>query len=848
MADVSLERLQKIPAMKNLTEQQVKSLLPRAFEIELSPGEILFHEGDPISLFFYVEQGKIVEQGTLPDGRPNIARHAGPGDYLGRHATVTGRPSGITAKALETTTLVAIPLRDLQPILFTYPNWQNWFFSTAVATKLRSIPLFAKFKDWDLYFLADLVKPVMCQKGQTIYREDAPPEGLYIVDWGQVIETLSSRARPDENWPRYYAMGNVFGRYNLARPAPRQTTATALADTQVFHIPDQMLNEIQQTRGINLVQELEHINIADLLGQIDLLAGLPEDRRRMLAGYVSLVYHRPGEIVSRQGEPATGLMILADGEAIVRRQVGEGQPRPVGYMKAHPSQAATSVQAKWTKIPHFGDRALLGDEIRGATVEVTDDSTWIVLQKDDFQRFLDDAKLAVADLRQAEPAAEPAAVAPPSRAERLQLPLVTRRHKIVLVVEVLPLVATLVVLLLFALAEATLFESEAAQATALGISLAALVLLIPWTIWRYANWQNDTLEVTSEVVAHTEKVPFPLPKENRSEAPLAQIQNVNVDTSILGHIFGFGTLSIDTAAARGQVGFTQTPRPRDVQDLIQRAADQARSGREVQFQESIRKNLEEGLFPERLKPEPPESVLAPPEARPSKGPRPPQARRGRTWVRFEIWEDDRVTWRKHWLNLVQRVGLPFLAGLLTSLLALVSLVAALIGILTRSVALPAPLNTLADKPWLCLPVLVLWVFAALWVNFQYQDWRNDIYIVTDNEVIDVQRELKIFPLWFLYSESRRQAPLARVQNVNLDIPNLIASVLNFGDVIVQTAGTEGTLDFLFVSNPRHVQAEVLRRLAAYQERERQREFEDRWGKMGQWFRAYHDLTETEDTD
>ena len=62
-------------------------------------------------------------------------------------------------------------------------------------------------------------------------------------------------------------------------------------------------------------------------------------------------------------------------------------------------------------------------------------------------------------------------------------------------------------------------------------------------------------------------------------------------------------------------------------------------------------------------------------------------------------------------------------------------------------------------------------------------------------------------------------------------------------MIVQTAGAEGTLDFLFVSNPRHVQAEVLRRLSAHQESERQRDFEDRWGGMAQWFRAYRDLLE-----
>jgi hypothetical protein len=66
-------------------------------------------------------------------------------------------------------------------------------------------------------------------------------------------------------------------------------------------------------------------------------------------------------------------------------------------------------------------------------------------------------------------------------------------------------------------------------------------------------------------------------------------------------------------------------------------------------------------------------------------------------------------------------------------------------------------------------------------------------------------------------------------------------ILNYGNVIVQTAGAEGRLDFLFVSNPRRVHDEVLRRLTLFQERQREREFKERWGDMPQWFEAYRDL-------
>jgi CRP-like cAMP-binding protein len=293
MADVSLGRFQKIRLTQNLTEEQVKSLLPRVSEIKLQTGEVLFKEGDSITLLFYIEQGEIVEQGTLPDGRPNIPRRARVGDYLGRYALVTGRPSRISARAVEDTTLLVIPLRDLQPVLFSYPNWRSWFFRTDVAARLRAVPLFMKFDDWDLYFLADRIDPEEYEAGETIFRAGDAPDGIYVVDWGQVIETLPPTAPPATGWPRYYATGNFFGRQATLHDEPRRATATARMPTRVLHVPTRTLKEILATRGIDLAQELALVDVAGHLKRIDLFSHLPADKLRLLAGYVSLVYYAP---------------------------------------------------------------------------------------------------------------------------------------------------------------------------------------------------------------------------------------------------------------------------------------------------------------------------------------------------------------------------------------------------------------------------------------------------------------------------------------------------------------------------------------------------------------------------
>jgi membrane protein YdbS with pleckstrin-like domain len=216
----------------------------------------------------------------------------------------------------------------------------------------------------------------------------------------------------------------------------------------------------------------------------------------------------------------------------------------------------------------------------------------------------------------------------------------------------------------------------------------------------------------------------------------------------------------------------------------------------------------------------------------------------RDWFpRFEIREDGQVVWRKHWINLLQRTGLQFVLMLVSIYLALAFALASA----TASLALPRislfPVALIGFSSWLFMLVLFLSLLSALWFIYQYVDWRNDVYIITDDEVIDVEKDLFMFPFFFLSTENRRQASLANVQYVDLQIPNPIAMILKYGHVIVQTAGAEGTLDFLWVSKPRNVHAEILQRLAEFEERNREREFQERWGDMPRWFETYRDVVD-----
>ena len=872
-------------------------------------------------------------------------------------------------------------MRYLQPFLFAHDDWRSWFFRSEIATRLRSVPLFMGLDDWDIYRLADAVEMTMCAAGETVFEKGDDAECLYVVDQGQVIEPLPPPDGPQGQWPRYFGPGNFFGHSSLRRGLERQTKAVARLPTRLFCISGQAIEQVLADRADEVLETQARVDLPERLREVPLFANLTKEYLHLLSGYTCLEYHRPGDIVARQGNPATSLMILVEGEAIVRLQFGKGQPRTVTYFKAGRQGHSPGTSEE----NYFGAHALLEEEMRGATVEVTRPSVWLALYRNDFAHFMRETGMSPADLKR-------------GSAPDLPLPFKTRRHWLVPVYQIAPLtlllylvlqlitsdalgggLAALGIVLLAGIAAAILYSGvnwlddslevttravihterkllfklerteiplqqiqdvstsvntisrwldlgnmtiESASKTGrilftmspspdsirdlilkaaasvesrvdapapspegelplpfkvrrhwivplsqltplVGILLVIVVLmglgilggmLLPVggflltifgfvTLYRFADWLNDTYEVTSRAVIHTEKQLFF--SQQRYEIPLQQIQNVNIRVGVIGRYLGFGNVDIDTAAQRGQISFTSIPRPAYVQKLIQKASTQARSGLTIQRQQSIRQQIEDQLYPERLRPSLPASAVIPPEAPPEAGPRGPSPFRAlRGWFpRFEIREDGQVIWRKHWINLLRRTGPQFILLLLSIYVVLTFALASATLTLGLSAIILPPVTWLGFHGWLFLIFLFLSMLSALWFIYQYVDWRNDIYIVTDDEVIDVERNLFMFPFFFLYTEERRQASLANVQYVDLKIPNPIAMILNYGNVIVQTAGAEGTLDFLWVSKPRNVHAEILRRLAAFEERNREREFQERWGDMPRWFESYRDVVD-----
>lgn len=354
--------------------------------------------------------------------------------------------------------------------------------------------------------------------------------------------------------------------------------------------------------------------------------------------------------------------------------------------------------------------------------------------------------------------------------EELALPVMRRHLMKLLERNALPLSLALV-LIGFAIWNAS--SRTAFISVAMALVFLLLSLISVRMIFQLYDWGNDSFIVTNRRVIRIERAYFV--SERRHEAGLRQIQNVSIQVkNPVQQLFNFGDVLIETAGRVGLIRFDGVPNPREVQIRIFQLIGHAQPQRERQ---------ERLHWLVRLLPFVP------------------------------LVEDDVIIWHKHWSVLLRKT---IVLGLL--LLALPGVFA----ILTSASLVPVNFITL-------FVVTLLWLIDLLLFVWQYQDWRNDEYLVTPDRLIDIEKIPFVF-------EDKKEASLSQVQDVRYEIPSLAARILGWGHVYIETAGQARNFDFLHVPHPQAVQEEVMRRVGALRAQQRTKEA---WAQFDEWHRSAH---------
>ena len=540
------------------------------------------------------------------------------------------------------------------------------------------------------------------------------------------------------------------------------------------------------------------------LQDIELFSELSHDDLRAVAELFRTERYPVGSVVCRQGQLGQTAYLIESGVLRAVTIDPDGREQEVNRLRAG---------------EFFGKTSLLLGEPRDATVEVVHEASLLVLSKSDFEGLLREDPSVLRSLVM-DPDVDRKRRAPRFRWQDPDEVVILSMHKhnaILLRNLVLPFLALVIIVAAFG---SWFLGARTSAPLILGsiISLAPLGLGLYFVIDHF----NDDYVVTSKRVLHEERIP--LIREARAEAPLRTVQNIHQTRhGIWAQIYNYGDLIIETAGERGHVVFSQVANPTSVQEEIFEQIRRVQAGARAEERTAIRDAMER-QFGRRTQDEQPKQSGDTGKSR------------GRVeipgWIktlfglgryflpplRYE--EGETITWRKHWIALLRPISIP-------SVLIMIA-AAVTVFLLTRNPG---------NWPQVVLGYGISMMFLLPWWLWQFDDWQNDIYQLTNTRIIDVERQP------FFLREDRREASLGVVQNIKLKVPGLVGKIFNFGSVTIETAGV-GPFTFEMVKDPRSVQAEIFRRMDTFQRLQREQAAEQRQSELLDWFTVYNEIRDS----
>lgn len=528
-----------------------------------------------------------------------------------------------------------------------------------------------------------------------------------------------------------------------------------------------------------------------LLRQQPLLAELSDAEVEWLAEHVTLRRLAPGEYLFYAGQEPEAAYLLLDGKLV--------------SLEVDPKSGEETVRARVLPGELVGGAAILEQTPYRRSVRAEAPSELVVIPAEVFRQFI----AAHPDLKNKivfDTAEHAEFVSSPEKLEFQpdeQILMIKRRHWIAL----LKALGLGPVGLMFGLTIITgmlLVQWGWNWYILIGWGIL-LVPLVFWTLWRVVDYFNDFYVVTTHRVIHIEQVP--LFKREYYEAPIGKVQDVRYRISnVVQRVLNYGDVFIGTAS-QNQIIFRDIPDPDSVQRAIVAQRLRFASRVHVQAQDTKRQMLRRALGLEPQPPPLPSNEQAQQQVQGGEG-----KKRLRRLIRrgnpFKLREEhpDRIIWRKHWIVFVKKALTVFL--FLTLLVVGAGLALFYIQSAGHSRIVSAFIIGL---------YVVFFIIGIFWLLWEYEDWRNDIYVLTKDAVIDEEKRP------FGIEKEVRRAPLGTIQDVRYRIPNFLHMLLNVGDVLIETAGVEGQLTFNSVKDPQSVVQEINQHLYAYEEARQARE-------------------------
>lgn len=550
---------------------------------------------------------------------------------------------------------------------------------------------------------------------------------------------------------------------------------------------------------------IEFKDIVIFLDKVHLFSGLDQEQLGGIASKLVEIEVPAGTPIIKRGDKPDGFYMLYKGKVKVTKPDAEKGERQLAVLYGG---------------DYFGEEALFENRTRSANVTAVEDCVLFFMSPPVFNSLINQYEKLKPNFQVAIKSHKLARETNFKWLGKNEvIYFIARRHKIrlfqALVAPFFSLLGALGLIFLGVLVSSVIPQ-------AVGWVLVIGILL--WGIWNAIDWSNDYYIVTNQRVIWLEKV-IGL-HDSREEAPLGTILSVGVETDALGRILKYGNVIVRTFV--GKLEFDHVDHPTQAADMIREYWERTKAITTRSQMDVMKDTIKQKLgLPLEKRPQVELSPVVPvDEEKVLKTPLWLLALQNVFQLRLE--EGGKIIYHKHWLVLLRKGWKPFGLFFLGIILFIWRLVVLAISPNEAFITFTGGWSFRPDTLAVVIPLLLLPV--SFWVWYEYTDWKNDTFMVTNDEIFDIDRK----PFG---TEEKRSAQIESILSTSYKRNGFIAYMFNYGTVYISVGGTQ--LAFEDVIDPAAVQADINRRRAARIAKKAEDAGKDDRERFATWIAAYH---------
>eukprot|EP00435_Cladocopium_sp_Y103_P024388 s340_g6.t1 len=368
-----LEFLNKVQLFKRLPENVLPSLAPVCEVKDYLPGDVVIEQGDDGHELFVIRWGI-----TSVQVNGQEVAQLKEGDYFGENALLRDEPrtATIQAKAPLSTIIVRrskfeeLGLREKLHFKVRKAIGGGFLETAAAKPPCSKTPAerevmeralknnsnlqgLVALDDKSIQQLIDCAWEEQVPAGYNVISEgDINASFFYIIKNGKfdVMQKSSEAGKEALERVGQLKVGNSFGELALIYTAPRAATVKAVIDSELWVMDRSDFKKILADKNDKAKEYVVYLDKVDLLRE-----SLKAEEKQALAQSLTEMSFTDGELIFEQGEAGDSFYILIDGQVSVIKD---------GVEQTRLTATASSAQ-------HFGERALLNNSPRAATIKVT---------------------------------------------------------------------------------------------------------------------------------------------------------------------------------------------------------------------------------------------------------------------------------------------------------------------------------------------------------------------------------------------------------------------------------------------------------------------------------------------